>query len=422
MTLIMFCVFVVGLADVYVAGKFGKEVQAAYGLVFQLYFIFSIIATALSVGAVSVIARLFSSGDSRRTTEALDSAFILSLVTGVVAGVVGFVFSPAIITIMRVPEILKGYAVLFMRVYALGIACNYVLLNTNAFLRACGMIRKSLGTMVAVCLLNVVLNFYLAFKTPLGYSGIAVATVISTAFGGVLNLIFLRGRMSSRVRFSLKTARDIVRIGWPAGVLQILWQVGAMVLFLIIAVLPRQAVEIMAAFTNGLKVEGAIFLPAFAFNMANAVIIGNLLGKKEKGEAYAAGLVTAGLGVALVTVMSIVIMIHARVVASWLSSNPVVVSECMRYIYISLLFEPVMAWGVILAGGLNGAGDTKSVMVSVTASVWLIRIPASYFLAIHSGLGVTAIWWSMNASIVVQSFLITRRYVGKRWIETAHIS
>jgi len=37
-------------------------------------------------------------------------------------------------------------------------------------------------------------------------------------------------------------------------------------------------VEILAAFTAGLRIESAIFLPAFAFNMANAVIVGNLLG------------------------------------------------------------------------------------------------------------------------------------------------
>lgn len=416
MTLIMFCVFVIGLTDVYIAGKFGKEIQAAYGLVFQVYFIFSIIASALSVGTVSVVSRLFSSGDSRQRTEAVDSSFILSLVTGIVAGAAGFLFSPAIIDVLRVPEVLKGYAVLFMRIYSLGIVFNYVLLNTNALLRACGLIRKSLITMTIVCVLNVLLNFFFAFHTSLGYQGIALATLVSTAAGGMLNFIFLRKLMSARVRFSPVTARKIIVISWPAGVLQILWQVGAMVLFLVLAVLPYQAIEIMAAFTNGLKVEAAIFLPAFAFNMANAVVVGNLLGKGKRDDAYAAGLVTAYVGVAIVTIMSVLVMLNARWVASWLSDSPIVVRECMRYIYISLLFEPIMAWGIILAGGLNGAGDTKSVMVSVTTSVWLIRIPASYFLGVHMGLGAAAIWWSMNASILVQSIFITRRYLRRQWM------
>jgi hypothetical protein len=39
MTLIMFFEFLIGLTDVYIAGKVGKEIQAAYGFVIQLYFI-----------------------------------------------------------------------------------------------------------------------------------------------------------------------------------------------------------------------------------------------------------------------------------------------------------------------------------------------------------------------------------------------
>jgi Na+-driven multidrug efflux pump len=51
MTLIMFFEFLIGLTDIYVAGRVGKEVQAAYGFVIQLYFVFIIVGNALSMGA-----------------------------------------------------------------------------------------------------------------------------------------------------------------------------------------------------------------------------------------------------------------------------------------------------------------------------------------------------------------------------------
>ena len=41
----------------------------------------------------------------------------------------------------------------------------------------------------------------------------------------------------------------------------------------------------MAAYATGLRIESAIFMPAFAFNMANAVIVGNLMGEKKFDEA-----------------------------------------------------------------------------------------------------------------------------------------
>ena len=56
-------------------------------------------------------------------------------------------------------------------------------------------------------------------------------------------------------------------------------------------------VEILAALTAGLRIESAVYLPAFAFNMANAVIVGNLLGEKKRKKPTASGLVTALIGV-----------------------------------------------------------------------------------------------------------------------------
>jgi len=45
----MFFEFLIGLTDVYIAGKVSKEIQATYGFVIQLYFIFIVIGNALTV-------------------------------------------------------------------------------------------------------------------------------------------------------------------------------------------------------------------------------------------------------------------------------------------------------------------------------------------------------------------------------------
>ena len=49
LTLIMFFEFLIGLTDVYIAGKVSKEIQATYGFVIPLYFIFIVIGNALTV-------------------------------------------------------------------------------------------------------------------------------------------------------------------------------------------------------------------------------------------------------------------------------------------------------------------------------------------------------------------------------------
>jgi putative MATE family efflux protein len=420
MTLIMFFEFLMGLADVYVAGKINKEIQAAYGLAFQLYFTGLIPVMALTAGVVSVVSKLFSASSHDNAASQTNnikaqfyentfSAVISSFVFGIIASIAGFFILPAVINILKVPEAIKDYSRQLVRIYSTGLFFEYFLIVTNGILRSCAKVKISLRNYFVMCALNIILNFVLAFKTPLGFRGIAVATVISVALAAALNSITIRHFLGRR-DFSLKSVLNMANIGWPIGLLQILWSLATIAVYLILGNFPSQSVEIIAAYTNGLKIESAIFLPAFAFNLASAVVVGNLLGKGKKKEAFNSGLITAALGMIVIALLSLLAIVNGRYIMPFLSDNATVVREGLIYLYISLLFEPVMAWGVILGGGLAGAGYTKSVLTAVIIGSWLVRVPLCYLFGTTFGLGAAGVWWAMNISIVVQSAFLSRRY------------
>jgi putative MATE family efflux protein len=415
LTLIMLFEFLIGLTDVYIAGRVSKEVQATYGFVIQLYFIFIVIANALTVGTVSVVSRLFTSGNQEELTGAVYSSMITAGAAGMIIAAGGIFFTPEVIHVLNIPDELKPLALGFTQIYAAGLLFHYVLINGNGILRSCHMVKQSLKTMALVCLINVTLNFFLVFHTSIGFRGIALATASSVLIGSTLNLTYVRRMMMGKKRLSLMVVKKMIGIGWPIGLLQVLWQLASMVLFLILSALPEHKVEILAALTTGLRIESAIYLPAFAFNMANAVIVGNLLGEKKREEAYRSGMVTATIGVGIVTMMVITVILNAQWIISLLSNDEIVIRESIRYIYISMISEPFMAWGVILGGGLIGAGDTKSVLMRIAFSLWLVRIPLSYVFVVLFGFGPASVWWSMNLSQFVQAFLMSKRYFNKGW-------
>jgi putative MATE family efflux protein len=416
MTLIMLFDFVIGLTDVYIAGKVSKEIQATYGFVIQLYFILIVIANALTVGTVSVVSRLYTSRNRDDLTHAIFSSLMTAAGAGCVLVFGGVLLSPEIIRFVNIPEELKTLAVPFVEIYSVGLLFHYVLINSHGILRSCDRVKDSLRTQVLVCALNIGLNFFLVFHTSMGFRGIAAATASSVLVGSMVNLWKIKSLLPGTRKFSLNLTKRMITIGWPIGLLQALWQASSMVLFLILSALPEHQVEILAALTTGLRIESAIYLPVFGFNMANAVIVGNLLGERKQEDAFRGGLVTAGIGVLIVTVMVIGVMLNARWITTLLSSNETVVKESMKYIYISMISEPFMAWGVILSGGLNGAGDTRSVLLRIALSVWLVRIPLSYLFVVFFGFGAVSVWWAMNISQFVQAFAISVRYLNKEWL------
>jgi putative MATE family efflux protein len=419
MTLIMFFEFLIGLTDVYVAGRVGKDIQAAYGFVVQFYFMFIVIANALTVGTVSVVSRLFTSGNRSDLASAVWSSLVSAAVAGLVVAGCGIALTPPVIRMLNIPGELKPATEALVRIYSAGLLFEYIVINSNGILRSCNMIGVSLRTMAITCACNIGLIILLVFFTPLGFRGIAVATASSAVIGSIINLTFVRRLFAEGRIYSGNAVKRIAGIGWPMGALQVLWQLGSVVLFLIISALPENRVEILAALTAGLRIESAVYLPAFAFNMANAVIVGNLLGEKKPEEAYTSGLVTAFVGVAVVAFLVILVITNAWWISSPLSKNPIVISESVRYLYIAMISEPFMAWSVILGGALSGAGATKSVLIRVAATIWLIRIPLAYLCVVHLGYGPASVWWSMNISQFVMAFLIYRRYSRKDWLAAA---
>jgi len=76
MIFIMFFEFIISLTDVFIAGKLGREYQAAVGFSMQVYFIFIVVANSLTTGVVSSVSKLFSSQNSKAVSDSVHTAIL----------------------------------------------------------------------------------------------------------------------------------------------------------------------------------------------------------------------------------------------------------------------------------------------------------------------------------------------------------
>ncbi len=209
----------------------------------------------------------------------------------------------------------------------------------------------------------------------------------------------------------------IINLSWPAALLQIAWNAGSIVLYNILGRLGNASVTALASITNGLRIEAIIYLPAFALNMAASVLVGQNLGAGNTNRAENLGWKIALSGVILMSLMAVVTFIWAEKFAAILTKNPEVLEETTRYLRINMLSEPFMALSVVLAGGLQGAGDTKGTMWVIIIAMWVIRLPLAYFFSLILNYGATGVWVAMVISMTVQGILMTWRFHKGHWKE-----
>ena len=424
MLLIMIFNFLVAFTDIYVAGLINPKVQAAVGFIGQLYFLLIIIANAISIGTVALVSRSIGSGNYRKAIAYGKQSLTFGALIAVVLTSGGLFFSRGIIATAGFPVEIREIAETFLRIFAFSLGPNYLLIISNAVFRASGEVKKPLLTMFLVSAINVIGDFGLVFGIfpfpKMGYPGIALATAISASIGMGINLVFFCTRPWKPIYttpwiISSDTMKRIANLSWPSALLMVAWNAGTIVLYNILGRLGDAGITALASITNGLRIEGIIFLPAFALNMAASVLVGQNLGAGKADRASKVGWDIALVGMVLLSFIALVIFIWAPSFASILAREAAVLEETTRYLRINMVSEPFMALSLILGGGLQGAGDTKGSMWVIIIGMWFVRLPLAFCFALILGYGATGVWVAMVTSMTLQGVLMALRFHRGRW-------
>jgi putative MATE family efflux protein len=416
--------FIVGYTDVYVAGLLSPDVQAIVGFVSQLYFILIILGNALGVGAVAMVSSAVGQNHWGKVFDFTRQALVMTLLLGILLSGLSFGGADQIIRHLNLPDSIRSMALAYLKIFSLSLLPNYILILMNAVFRAAGKPLIPFQIMGAVTIMNVGANFALVFGwgplPELGYMGIAWATVLSMLLGMSCVALLLQQPAWRRVwEGPWRPRRDIIsnvlRISWPAAILQVAWNAGSLVLFQFLGQLGQQSITAMAAYTNGLRMEAVSYLPAFALNMAAAVLVGQSLGAGSVEQAKRFGWQMARSGALALSILAAILFWLAPQLASILTPDPDVWFETIRYLRINMLSVPFMVFSVVLGGAMQGAGDTKGVMKIIVFAIWIIRIPLAFLLCFPLGLGALGIWLAMLGSMILQSIMITRRFSQGGW-------
>jgi len=136
-----------------------------------------------------------------------------------------------------------------------------------------------------------------------------------------------------------------------------------------------------------------VAMPAMNFSAALSTFVGQNIGA-NKFERIGRGLnSTLGMSSIISVVVTILAMFFAEPLMYLFTNDAEVVDIGKQYLYVVSGFYIIFSTMFILNGVLRGAGDTVFPMIITILALWVIRIPASYFLSLK--IGYMGIWWGI---------------------------
>jgi Na+-driven multidrug efflux pump len=167
-----------------------------------------------------------------------------------------------------------------------------------------------------------------------------------------------------------------------------------------------------------MRLEVLVFMPLMALSMSVSSIVGQNLGAKQIDRAVRAGWNVTAIGVGLNCVLGTCMFVFSNQLAGAMSKDPTTMLYTADYLKINAFCEPFLALGMVLSGGLQGAGDTKTPMWITLFTNWILRLPLAWYLVITLNMGPVGAWLAMSSSCVVMGLLTAWRFQSKAWTKT----
>lgn len=227
-------------SDIAIVGNFTGEAKtvavAAVGANSPIVGLLLNFFLGIALGANVVIANAIGKKDEETIHKAVHTSVIMAVVGGLLVLILGELFIGNLLQMLNVPEDVFPYALLYIRIYLLGMPVILLYNFESAIFRSVGETKIPLMALAVSGIINVVLNLFFVVVLKMTVNGVAIATVIANAISSVLLFIKLT-RTDSVIRiklqdlsFDTKCFRRIIQIGLPAGIQSAVFAVANIVI------------------------------------------------------------------------------------------------------------------------------------------------------------------------------------------------
>lgn len=346
--------------DLMVVGQFVSETAlGAVGSTGSLINLLTNLFIGLSVGTNVLIARYTGAGADKDVHETVHTSILVSFLSGIVLAVIGVTFSRPLLELMDTPPTVLDQAVLYVRIYFLGMPIMMVYNFGSAIMRAIGDTKRPLYYLTIGGVANVLMNLFFVLVLKRGVDGVAYGTVLSQLIAAILIIRSLM-HMDGPCRLSLKKLRiyrrkliSIARIGLPAGLQGCIFSLSNVVIQSSINSFGDLAVSGNSAAGS---IEGFIYV---AMNSFHQTVLSFTSQNYGAGKYRRIGKILA-LGLLFVTLIggalgSVALLFQEQLLHLYNKDVDVIYYGCLRLKGICMLYFTCGTMDVVV-GALRGVG------------------------------------------------------------------
>ena len=335
----------------------------------------------IALGANIVIAHAVGRGDEKTIRKAVNTSVLMALAGGIAIAVAGEFCIEALLRLLNIPEDVFPYALLYIKIYLLGMPAILLYNFEAAIFRSIGDTKTPLLVLAVSGLLNVALNLFFVIVLDMTVEGVAIATAVSNIVSAVILFVLLIKTDRSihidirDIHFDKECFTKIIKIGLPAGLQSAVFAIANIV---IQAAINSLGTVVIAASSAAFNIEIFAYYVLNSFSQACTTFV---------GQNYGAGQIKRCRKILLLCILEdalasatviILVLLSGRLLLSIFSSDPQVIEIGYTRLLIILSAYTFSMLYENMSGYLRGFGDSLIPAVLTVIGVCAVRITWIY--------------------------------------------
>ena len=378
------------MSDVAVVGRFaGSTALGAVGSTSIFVTLFTGFLIGLGNGINVLVARFYGARNAESVHKTVHSALLVSLLAGVLLLVVGLFGSPALLRLLNTKEDLLPGAILYLRVYFLGMPALALYNYGNAVFSAIGETQKPLRYLSFAGVLNILLNLFFVIVCRLDVAGVALASTIAQCVSAGLILRALTRVQDSyalhlrEVRFDPIMTRRVLMLGLPAGFQNAIFAIANLFIQAGVNSFDSLMVKGNSAAANA---DALIYDAMAAFYMACASFMSQNYGAGKVDRVKKSYLISLAYSFGVGLVLGGTLMLFGRGFLALFTTEPAVIDAGMKRVSVMAMAYCISAFMDCTIAASRGLGKTvvPTIIVVMGSCVFRVVWVNTIFAQIHT--------------------------------------
>ncbi|MFC0216544.1 MATE family efflux transporter [Paenibacillus chartarius] len=408
---------------IWIGRLLGTEAVAAAAVSLPIFLAMVALSSGATLATSILVSRAYGAGDHKKIQQVVNNSWSVALIAIVLVTASGLLFADTLLRLLSTPAEIMGIASGYLKLTMLSFAFMYMSYLIASVLRGIGDTTIPLMFIVLSTVVNAVLDPLLIIGfgpiPSLGLNGAAGASILATGISVVLGFLYVRYKYRegpinpTRLLFERAIIMDIMRIGLPSFVQQMLVSLGYAVITIFVNGFGAAAT---AAFGVAGRIDSIVAMPAIAVMMAASTLTAQNLGAGKADRLkhiLGWGIL---INIPVIAAISLLCVTFPEAILQVFVKDEDVVSkgvEYLRLVGFGYLFFIVF---YVSNGIINGAGKTISTMIISLISLCLVRIPLAAWLS-NTELGIRGVWLAIVLSFAVTTAASLLYYFSGKWLK-----